>query len=126
MSQQNVDWQPVIDWLAGVAKAGEEFAAREAPALAEEVVRWGIVSGCVQGGLGVLALVVGISLLFNCWRVNDDVRPWAGVQFIGGGILAFVMVVVGLVNIPIGGWRALKAYTAPRLYLVEQIAEVVR
>lgn len=169
---QDVNWQPVIDWLAGVAKAGEEFAAREAPALAEEIVRWGIVSNSITAGIALFSLLAAGILTFtipscirsanassaqneklrnqrdaagDAWGLERDPikakemkvaydaasRAYTNFKCDGGEgvfvriVIAIFLTVVSLPFFVCSGVQVLKAYTAPRLYLVEQVGKLI-
>lgn len=124
---KDIDFQPVIDWIAGVAQAGEEFVAREAPALAEEVVRWGVVGNSVFSAVFLLGSLATLIIVLWLWRLtvkmnHDDRDMIRAISFIVGGATIVGLLIGAFYHASV----ALKAYTAPRLYLVEQIAEVVK
>jgi hypothetical protein len=149
MQAENVNWQPVIDWLAGVAEAGEDFVAREAPALAEEVVRWGIVDGVVRASVSIAVLAIAGIVYWRVvgWCQRGIVRarseyherkskPHGSVfdyaqtgvydtSLMVGGVLLGMLAIFCVIAAITGSHQALKAYTAPRLYLVEQVGELL-
>ena len=108
--------QRLLDWL----EASAQFAAVQAPILAQETIAWGIWSHCIIAAV-FLVFAIGFYKFRSCvltWPSGSDGRDfgmffaWVGI----GGSFAFVAN-----NLY---WSAF-AVIAPRLYLLTALRDAV-
>ncbi len=106
-------------------EATEGFAVEQAPLLAQEIVRYGIWVNTINA-LFSFAIFSGMWMVV-CWAVlNGKFRKW--VMDVSDGAIYIGVVALGVFSVfPLSmGTRAFgiafKAFIAPRLYIMEQIA----
>lgn len=112
-----------LDTIMEWAQGGVDFAAAQAPAVATEIVRWGIVDGLLG------ATVFGV-LAFGVWRYGhraillqrgENPSPIAREDAaIATTILGIIVAVIATGSVFCFS-RALKAMVAPKLYVLEKI-----
>lgn len=109
-------------------EATEGFAVEQAPLLAQEIVRYGILNNSLKLAffLIVPSLVIYLSYRFgvhkDTWQNEPTSRAIACILF---GVLGFILTSTGLIicfkdAVP----DLCKALVAPRLYIIEQIKDV--
>lgn len=114
----------VLDWLRGAAEKGADFVTTQAPLVAQEWVRWELVSGIYWIVLGLLGIYLGYSAFrwgAPRYKPTGDVGL-ADVALVFGPIVALAC----LIPLCCGSNQALKAAVAPRVVVMEKIAEMAR
>lgn len=114
----------VLDW----ADSAETFVADQAPLVVNEMITWANVYMWMMwimcGAVLVLALILCMASFRFCVRADDtgDKAPEAASILTGVLGITFLLVVLGygIAGIRATG-EAIKANTAPRLYVIEQL-----
>jgi hypothetical protein len=112
----------LLNW----AREAKGFASEQMPLLAEEIIRWEIVSGI---GLPIAMFFTSVLLLAMAFAFGTaHERTHNGRYEAMAGICAWPGIAVLLLTIPVGltgAVRAAKACAAPRIVVVERLAEMV-
>ena len=116
--------EKVLEYL----EATEGFAAEQAPLLAQEIVRYGILNNSLQIAFFVVTVPV---LLYMAYRFGTGKDVWQhdmtvkAVLCIAFGATGFITLAVGLGVCSSDAIPNLcKALVAPRLYIIEQIGRL--
>ncbi|KKN72108.1 hypothetical protein LCGC14_0413940 [marine sediment metagenome] len=117
--------QKVLDW----AEATESFTVEQAPLLAQEIVRYGILNNLLQLAFFLIVPSIMISLSYRFGTSKDvwqtDPTP-KGIACIISGVFGCFFSVIGLVVCSKDAVPNLcKALVAPRLYIIEQISRLM-
>lgn len=119
----------VLDYLGDTAKHGADLAAKELPEVANEIVLLGMVRGWMGLGLGVVLIAFAAWALqqnMADWRRNRENGPSIGEDPIALLIAGAVAFAVGLgVGIP-SVLMTITATFAPRVYLIEWVADKMK
>lgn len=114
----------VLEYL----EATEGFAAEQAPLLAQEIVRYGILNSSLQ--IAFFAVTAPV-LLYMAYRFGTSKGAWdadSSVKGVACIVLGGFGVVLALVGLIICSAEAVpnlcKALIAPRLYIIEQISNL--
>jgi len=140
--------QPVIEKLSGMGvealqevgswvKGLKDFALDQAPALCQEIVRYGLVKYIVCFVVSLILFVVGIWLWKKSWNLGDveakkaresgdvaEARACENFAFAGMlfSVFAFILgVSTGLYNL----FCVFSIWFCPRLYIIEYIKSAV-
>jgi hypothetical protein len=97
------------------------FIAEQAPDVAEQIVRWHIVSGVISLTGGLLMAAVASGGMFHAFKKSDN-ETWACVA----GLLGPLILSVGLILIGAGAYDILHGITAPKLVVMEYISKFIR
>ncbi len=117
--------QKVLDW----AEATENFTIEQAPLLAQEIVRYGILNNSLQLAFFLVIPPVAIYLSYrfgtskDAWKEDPTPKGTACIVF---GSIGFIFTAIGLVVcsknvVP----NLCKALVAPRLYIIEQVSKLL-
>ena len=113
----------MLQWL----RAGQEFAANQAPDLIRQILTWGLASSAFWAGFGLLIIVLGEA--GRRWLIRNGVHfkeiadyPHPG-PFFGyvGVLLAYV---AGGVTILHHVYTIVQILAAPKLYLLEYLVSL--
>lgn len=100
------------------ANETKDFLSAELPLVAQEFLTWGFYEGLFSI-LWMSALIYGCYRIFNYCRsdkhLDDDTSCFIGIASLIVGILC----IVGIIN---NTKDCIKIKTAPRLYIIEQLA----
>lgn len=107
-----------IDILSAYVNQGVEFVLTEAPLLAVEIIHWGIAYGLAWTAVGAIILIA--TYRFHRFiQSSDDHDPeflyFCAVPIGAIGFVVFFHSLLGVV----------KAIVAPRLFLMEKLADMV-
>lgn len=111
-----------VNWLRTTAENVESFTLEQAPLYCQELIAFERVSGCVYLAVSLVLFAVtawGLKkafFLFERFDYDDELKSFA---CIFGSILAGVIALVILAE-TIGS--TIKAFTAPRLVIVEHLS----
>ena len=106
----------------------ESFASEEVPAVIEEMLRWGMVvhgTGTALFGMAVAAFSVAAAFFFR--RANR-----LAYEGKGGGphessfILSFCIATGSLAGLIYHGYTLLHVLVAPRLYLIQELGNMIQ
>jgi hypothetical protein len=129
----------LLTWLMDTVKQSGEFVQAQAPDVARQMVAWGFWSGwtgatmCAVGA--VAAVIFGLRagrMAERGWRCDnshyktDGQEAAAAVGGILGSILCTVAFILCLIGIPTYWSTALKATVAPKLYVLEQVGQMLK
>lgn len=110
----------VLDYLGDLTKQGIDFAGQQVPLIAHDIVMYGAISGWVYTGLGLI--LIGIAVVL--WRKIKDAED---------SDASFLLMVGSVVLLSLGSLTfcmhlndAIKVTFAPRLYLIEWVADQVK
>lgn len=117
----------VLDWL----RAAGEMAADQAPVLAEEIVRRGLV---INGMSFVILFVLAMGLAFVAWMLiqrgleKKSSRSYStdGDGFIGFGCVTAFVATVALLASFLQATDFASILVAPRLYVLETLARIIK
>lgn len=113
MTKQEVARQ-VMEWL----QMGVDLVETQTPLLVEEIIAYGFVIHWVGSVMGVLLFVAGV-LAFVSSLLNTRIDPLVGIV---GGFVGLVGFVVSGLNIS----GLIKLYTAPRLYVLVELQNLIQ
>lgn len=117
----NESLETVLRW----AEATEGFAVEQAPLLAQEIVRYGIISNAVAIVIALLIALPPVIISWRCgvgndvWKSEPTSRAVACIVF---GLFGFVASIHMLATASNSIPSLIKASLAPRLYILEQIS----
>ena len=120
------DLKPIATEVLGWLKDGREFIGEQAPLLAQEVVRYGVISNAIGLVLGVGLGIGAAYMLRACARVPRDHWGDRPDSAIIGMAASVILGVVGLVAIIVSTDATCQAIFAPRLYILNKLAELVK
>jgi hypothetical protein len=113
--------------VAGIEK-GVDFLNAELPDVIEQLLLW-------KGVYSVIELIVGCLIIFGCWKIpyilykkhkktigelDEIILPLCGTF---GVIIILVLVIMGLCLI---NFKWLQILIAPKIYLIEYAAELIK
>lgn len=113
-TEQNMN--QAIDWLQTTTGQIQDFASEQAPLYCQEVIRFAIFDGIIGIAFGLALSGLGFYLFRRCRAVASSRDPMMCAPI---GAAAFIVTVLGLVSLFIGGSTVLKAFIAPRVLIVE-------
>ncbi len=125
VQEQMIDGgEELLGWLRGAVESSGEFAAEQAPLLAQEIVRWGI---WLPAGIVLVCLLLQMACLvlarkaYSRYLETKDVNgcPFCFMMMLGA--LGVILLIPILTNT----FRAFKPIIAPHLYIIERIAELL-
>ena len=119
----------LVRWLTAIGdRAGqaEDFVIEQAPLVAQEIVTWGVVGGLTRAAGCLLILIGQIMLLRIC------LRPASGIKKENdrtpAKVAAWVLMLVCMIAPAVGTFDgvsgSVKAYVAPRLFLIHQLTDI--
>jgi len=109
-----------IQELVTYLKQAADLSIEQAPGLVQEYLAWCILAHQVGLGLALLGLLVGCVALATASKWMDE--DWSPTVMISGGA-AFVL---GLIFIGYNSWRLFQCAHAPRIYMIEQLARLLK
>lgn len=106
--------------LAGV----KAFALEQAPDVCQQMIRWQIANGILWAALLALFIIAWVSCAAYTWRKADDDGVRIGPWIVAGGsvITMFATMVITIEAFA----PAFKACIAPKLFLLEKIAAMLK
>ena len=114
----------LVKWLRETAQAGQAFVAGQAPDLAREIIAYNrVVEPLI--GMAIPALYVLFVLLTyrRCVKACDELEnPFAGTGLPIAYIVGLVFMVPALSHAP----AAIKVWVAPKLYLLDYVAGLLK
>lgn len=113
-----------LETMEGAVTASKDFVAREAPLVVQEYLQWCFWEAC----LWVVIDAVAVTLIMTVWtracrRFADDGGDEFGILGIGVGWLAAGGFVLSAI---FNAMAALQITIAPRVFLLERLAELVK
>jgi hypothetical protein len=117
--------------LLSFVKESKEFVVEQAPLVAQEIIKWGIIGNIYELSAWIIVLVVSIITMryvIIYIKANCDETGKEPFIFLSG-ILAFVAVVGGFMSV-LGVFCCVNnlffIYSAPRLYLIQTISGMLK
>jgi hypothetical protein len=120
--------QKVIQWLEASAQAIGDFTAKEVPPFIHEYLQWKMVEATVSG---VGCFAIAIALAFAAYKMVrkiaqvEDLESWI-VPLSVAAIVCTAASCGFLVTSIEGAKDALQIKIAPKVYLVEKAAELIK
>jgi heme/copper-type cytochrome/quinol oxidase subunit 2 len=118
----------LLTWLMDTVKQSGEFVQSQAPDVARQMVAWGMWSGWC--GVAICLLVIaalmagGVKLIR--YGASDKCEHDEG-ACVGAGLIACVLTTIPLFILFVGAFpTALKATVAPKLYVLEQVGNMLK
>lgn len=119
-----VHFDELVEWIKGPAS---DFAVSQGSELAQEVVAFGLWNSTVSAFVYLAA--GGAAILYWRWMLRSSKEQWFRDFDEPFFILCVPVTVIGIVSTiaSLGAIRtAIKCAVAPRLYLIEYMAELVK
>ena len=120
--QTNARINAILDYLGDITKQGIDFASDQIPQLAREVA----IYGAIRGWTGVVLCLIAIG--FAAWVAKWCIKmiPKSdGASVMGLTVVLFVGV-YAVISLMENADNAIKATFAPRVYLVEYVADLAK
>ncbi len=115
----------LLDYLTDTMKSGVDFASEQAPLVAKEIAAYGAVSSWVYVAIGLAVVATGVAatrLIMKWDEQKEDFHPKHMIATFAGVVC--VMVGTGIVASNLND--AMKATFAPRVYVLEYVAKLVK
>ncbi len=104
--------------LINYLNSGLDFASQQAPLVADEILRWGMMSGAVLLVLGLICLAVIVKFFIpNLKEQRDQDGVW---------LTLFLFSIIPIIMICANTYTILQIWVAPRLYLLDYITHSVK
>lgn len=119
--------QEALKLLADTLKGGKDFAVEQTPLLVQEVIRWGIASYSFMSVLFVVltcvwAYTARLTYKRRATCEEDENRNWLAVGSILSALCAAASAITAACNL----YGLAYVIAAPRLYVIEQLTQMVR
>lgn len=101
----------LVKFLTTSLEQGKEFVLEQAPAVAQEIIKWEIVAGWMALGACFIGVLLGGILLYFAYQEREEFLGFLGVVAVLFSLSFAAENIRGLV----------KAYTAPKLVIIEEI-----
>jgi len=112
----------LLDYLTDTMKSGVDFASEQAPLVAKEIIMYGAITSWAGVAAGIFFLLVGLLFLaFSVKRMSDDADTGFAALMAAGVLLFFSAIFFGS-----NTGDAIKATFAPRVYVLEYVAKLVK
>jgi hypothetical protein len=122
-SQLEQEAAAILTWLKGIAEETGDFVIDQAPLVAQEAIAYGRVWHTMMSIAAVLLLVTVTVIVWWCARkVSKLYTPTSSeeIPYAVGGIMSLVAgIIVGFPLLAGHAHLAVKAWVAPRIYLIE-------
>ncbi len=119
----------LLEGLKNASQGGLEFIETQAPELCKEIItfgQWYYSSLVVLGVLFIIGFVISLVYYSKKWSWDDKVNGEQAITRVAYCICTIVSAVIGL-NVFFANFNwALKSLVAPRLFLIEYIAWLVK
>lgn len=122
----------VLKWLLQWAQSTQEFVLAQAPLIVQEAIRFGRASETWDVAAGAVSLAIGLVLVFRSMipfmSDANEARYVTGhsvlltIRTFGGIAMSFIGLMAVLTNIS----PLLKVWFAPRIYLLEWVAQLIK
>lgn len=116
----------LLEW----AKAGKDFVAEQMPLLVQEIIKWGFAEAICWMIVAIALFLIGLYFRGKLraqeknspWRSFDEGGPLPLFAWLGIGGVWFVSFLMFFGNL----FTAVKTVVAPRVYLIEYLANIVQ
>lgn len=124
--QPDFNWQThaneIAEWLKAAVKGGGDFVAEQAPLVVQEYVCYMRTAASVYTAVALVLVVLGFWLAVRSFREwEKDKRSESDVLF----FLATVSIAIGAIVFACHSNTCLKAWTAPRVLVLEKASEIL-
>lgn len=119
----------LIMWLENAAQAIGDFATKEIPPFIHEYLQWKFFEACYYTILPVIGLLISVYILrwgIKLLNSNKDYGELEIVNVVGGSVLTLAAFIVTMVNGIPNLKTAIQIKIAPKVYLIEQAAEIIK
>lgn len=127
---RDIDWNPIHEWIGSAIDNGGEFAMRESPLVAQEIVAWEIWSNVtIAGTLFSVAAAISCTLLLCRKSIISGIQGRDEIHSAGSVmscVLGVLIVVMSLTHGVIATAKIAKAIVAPRILLIEKSTEFAK
>ena len=122
-----------LEKTQGAVGKAVDFAFEQAPLVVNELLRYKFIESIIYAASGLIGVLAGAWWLrkvyknWSRWNENDDSGGGAVIGCIGSAIAALIIgsVCLGVVVVP-RALEAVKIGVAPRVYLIEYTADLVK
>jgi len=112
--------QKCLEWMQGA----EGFVISQAPDLCKEILAYGTMVGWIQLICSLLLLISGIfifSIGLSNIKNNRNVEPWIALS-----IVSVLPIFFGFLTAFLSISPLVKVYTAPKLYVIERLMQLLQ
>lgn len=122
VSQVDVVLAKALEGLLDTFQAGKDFVLEQAPEVIQQLLAWHFAFSLISAIMCFIVVLVVLYFTFvkNAWMMDYNDSVGAGV--VPMGVLFFIFVPCTIVN----AFEALKIYIAPKVWLLEYAADLVR
>lgn len=110
------------EYLMGILEKTGEFLGNEIPEVAEQILTFGLVVGIVWIVFGLIFSVIGIYYLVRYFSIKGTASDAQDVMLVPG----FIGPILGMAFILVNISDVFKIWLAPKLYLLEYAASLVK
>ena len=112
-----------LDEIMSWVEQGKEFVSEQAPLVVDEIIRWGVAKSVGLSVVFLLMILCATLYLRKAHRLfkKDDEDEFT----VCGAILSVVLVVVGVIGSIAAIEKLAFVLTAPRLYVLEQLGDLI-
>lgn len=109
--------------LLNTLTQAKAFIISQAPDIAQEMLRWAVLSGILYFVLWVVAGAVLCKAAYTAYTINDDVPKFILAIFSVFGGIAFIPLTIFTIG---AVYEAAQALCAPKVYLIEHISSLIK
>jgi hypothetical protein len=119
----------VIQWIESSAVALKDFTTKEVPPFIHEYLQWKFIEACYNS---ILLLIVSIPLIIIAYKCGKKFKQGLSgtieefLAYVIGGIFVACIAITSCVNMGIHVKEAIMIKLAPKVYLIEKTAELIK
>ena len=119
----------VIQWIESSAVALKDFATKEVPPFIHEYLQWKFIEACCNS---ILLLIVSIPFAIIAYKCGKKFKQGLSgtieefLAYVIGGIFVACIAITSWVNMGIHVKEAIMIKLAPKVYLIEKTAELIK
>ena len=119
-----------LQLLIDSIRDGQEFVVEQAPLVVQEIIRWGMFKHGALVVVWLVAMLIGIGISRGLYResmrAEADDRDEDQRGFVALTLFALFVALVMLVFAVISAFSFGYVYTAPRLYVLDELTRMLR
>ena len=115
----------ILNGAVDAAQAGVSFLQAEVPDVVQQLLTYKLVASVVGAVVAVAVIAVAVLSVPAAGRLERRRREWDGIQCFAMAVAA-IAIVVAAVFLAGAVFDALEIWLAPKLYLIEYAADIVK